>query len=171
MGRQASATRARNLKHSSWGGENLMSHTYISELVHVVFSTKGRRRLIHEDTRRRLWSFLGGIARKNGFKAIAIGGTEDHIHMLISLPAVMPLAKAVQLLKGGSSKWLNEISTIRFEWQQGYGAFRVSISQQEQVTAYINSQQEHHRKRDYENEFIALLKKHNIQYDPRYVLG
>ena len=78
----------------------------------------------------RLWSFLGGIARKNGFKAIAIGGTANHVHILLSLPATIALAKAVQLVKGGSSKWLNQEMTSRFEWQQGYGAFSVSISQQ-----------------------------------------
>ncbi len=83
----------------------------------------------------------------------------------------MPLAKAVQLLKGGSSKWLNEIIKPRFEWQQGYGAFSVSISQQGQTVAYINSQTEHHRRRNYEDEFVAFLQKHSIDYDPRYVLG
>jgi len=121
--------------------------------------------------RLRLWSFLGGIARQNGFKTIAIGGTDNHIHILLSLSATMPLAKAVQLLKGGSSKWLNETIKPRFEWQQGYGAFSVSISQQDQTVAYINSQPEHHRKRNFEDEFIAFLKKHKIDYDARYVLG
>lgn len=74
---------------------NFMSHTYISDLVHVVFSTKNRRNVIPADPHERLWSFLGGIARKNGFKAIAIGGTENHVHALLSLPATMPLSKAV----------------------------------------------------------------------------
>ncbi|PYV95427.1 MAG: IS200/IS605 family transposase [Acidobacteria bacterium] len=148
-----------------------MSHTYVSELIHVVFSTKGRQNSIPRDTLNRLGSFLGGIARNNGFKTIAIGGTENHVHVLLSLPATMPLAKAVQLLKGGSSKWLNETIKSRFEWQQGYGAFSVSISQQVSTIAYINRQAEHHRKRNFEEEFIAFLKKHNVDYDPRYVLG
>jgi len=121
--------------------------------------------------RLRLWSFLGGIARQNGLKTIAVCGTDNHIHILLSLCATMPLAKAVQLLKGGSSKWLNETIKPRFEWQQGYGAFSVSISQQDQTVAYINTQQEHHRKRNFEDEFIAFLKKHKIDYDARYVLG
>src|SRR6266700_2044041 len=144
-----------------------MSHTYVSQLTHIVFSTKERRPTIREDMRLRLWSFLGGIARQNGFKTIAIGGTDNHIHILLSLSATMPLAKAVQLLKGGSSKWLNETIKPRFEWQQGYGAFSVSISQQDQTVAYINSQPEHHRKRNFEDEFIAFLKKHKIDYDAR----
>ena len=83
----------------------------------------------------------------------------------------MPLSKAMQLLKGGSSKWLNENVKSRFEWQQGYGAFSVSISQQDQTVVYINSQPEHHRKRNFEEEFIAFLKRHKIDYDPRFVLG
>ena len=148
-----------------------MSHTYVSQLMHVVFSTKKRLPLIQDEIRERLWSFLGGIARRNGFKTIAVGGTENHIHILLSLPATMPLSKAMQLLKGGSSKWLNENVKSRFEWQQGYGAFSVSISQQDQTVVYINSQPEHHRKRNFEEEFIAFLKRHKIDYDPRFVLG
>jgi putative transposase len=83
----------------------------------------------------------------------------------------MPLAKATQLLKGGSSKWLNETIKPRFAWQEGYGAFSVNISQQAATIAYINSQAEHHRKRNFEEEFVAFLKKHDVDYDPRYVLG
>jgi putative transposase len=100
-----------------------MSHTYTSELFHCVFSTKEPRNLIKDEFQPRLWSFLGGIARKNGFKTIAIGGTANHVHILLSIPATVPLSKAVQLLKGGSSKWINEIEGGRFAWQEGYGAF------------------------------------------------
>ena len=148
-----------------------MSHTYISELVHIVFSTKERVHSIRPEIQERLWSFLGGIARKNGFKALAVGGTSNHVHILVSLPATMPLAKAVQLLKGGSSKWLNEIVKRRFEWQQGYGAFSVGISQQNATIHYINSQEEHHRTHTFEDEFLAFLRRHRIEYDSRYVLG
>lgn len=145
-----------------------MSHTYVSELVHVVFSTKQRRNTIPPDLQLRLWSFMGGIARKNGFKALAIGGTENHAHILLSLPAAIRLAKAVQLIKGGSSKWLNDNMNSRFDWQQGYGAFSVSISQQAQTIAYVNSQPDHHRARNFEDEFIAFLKK--TQYRLRSAL-
>jgi REP element-mobilizing transposase RayT len=148
-----------------------MSHTYVSELVHCVFSTQHRENSIPGDRQTPLWSYLGGIARKNGFKAIAIGGIENHIHILLSLPATVPLAKAVQLLKGGSSKWMNETGAGRFAWQEGYGAFTVGISQQAGTIAYINTQAEHHRKRNFEEEFLAFLKKHSIEYDPRYVWG
>jgi putative transposase len=114
---------------------------------------------------------LGGIARKNGFKALSVGGTENHAHILLSLPATMPLAKAVQLMKGGSSRWMNQTHNHDFEWQEGYGAFSVGISQKEHTIAYIQSQPEHHRKRSFEKEFLAFLKKHRIEYDPNYVWG
>jgi putative transposase len=148
-----------------------MSHTYVSGLVHCVFSTKKRRNAIAPEKLSDLWSYLGGIARKNGFKAIAIGGTANHVHILLSLPAAIPLAKVMQLLKGGSSKWMNESGDGNFAWQEGYGAFTVGISQQAATAAYINSQEEHHRKRSFEDEFLAFLKKHGIDYDPKYVWG
>ena len=127
--------------------------------------------MISEQFQPRLWSFLGGIARKNGFKAIAIGGIGNHVHILLSIPATMPLAKAVQLLKGGSSKWMNDMDGGRFAWQEGYGAFTVGLSQQADTIRYINSQHEHHQKRSFEEEFLAFLKKHGISYDLKYVWG
>ena len=139
--------------------------------VHCVFSTKGRRNTIPADRQTDLWSYLGGIARKNGFKVIAAGGTENHLHVLLSLPATLPLAKSVQLLKGGSSKWLNDTGADGFAWQQGYGGFSVGLSQQTATIAYINAQPTHHAKRSFEEEFVAFLKKHGIEYDERYVLG
>ena len=93
-----------------------MAHTYVVLLVHCVFSTKGRSKCISSDVQPRLWSFVGGIARKNGFKALVVGGAEDHLHILLSLPAAIPLAKAVQLLKGASSHWMNETYKTKFSW-------------------------------------------------------
>ena len=148
-----------------------MSHTYISDLVHCVFSTKQRRNLITDDVRGDLWAFLGGIARKSGFKALIVGGTENHVHILLSLPATMPLAKAMQLVKGASSRWMDEKGLGDFAWQEGYGAFTVGISQKEHTMAYIRSQAEHHRKRSFEEEFLGFLKKHGVEYDPAYVWG
>lgn len=148
-----------------------MSHTYVSELFHCVFSTKDRRGLILPAKQSDLWSYMGGIARKNGFKAIAVGGTDNHVHLLVSLPAIMPVAKAMQLVKGGSSKWMNDSGTNAFAWQQGYGAFSVGISQQADTVSYICSQAEHHHKRGFEEEFLSFLKKHGIEYDPKYVWG
>jgi putative transposase len=148
-----------------------VSHTYVCSLVHCVFSTKNRRNLIPPEVQPDLWSFLGGIARKNGFKALIAGGTENHMHILLSLPATMALAKAMQLIKGASSHWMNEKHARNFAWQEGYGAFTVGISQKAETIGYIRSQPEHHRKRSFEEEFVAFLKKHNVDYDPRYVWG
>jgi REP element-mobilizing transposase RayT len=95
---------------------------------------------------------------------------EDHAHLLIQLPATLTLAKAVQLLKGSSSKWVGEHGR-EFSWQEGYGAFGVSKSNMNAVVKYIANQEKHHRKITFEEEFIALLEKHGIEYDPRYVFG
>jgi putative transposase len=148
-----------------------MSHTYVSELVHCVFSTKERRNLIATEVQPVLWAFIGGVARKNGLEALMVGGTENHVHILLSLPASMPLAKAMQLVKGASSHWMNEKHTHGFAWQEGYGAFTVGISQKDDTIAYIRSQPEHHRRRSFEEEFVAFLKKHDVEYDPQYVFG
>jgi putative transposase len=148
-----------------------MSHTYVFGIVHRVFSTKEHRNAILPEKLSELRSYLGGSARNNGFKAIAIGGTENHIRILLSLPATIPLAKAMQLLKGGSSKWMNDTGGGDLAWQEGYGAFTVGISQQAKTTRYNNSQAEHHRSRALEDEFLAFLKKHGTEYDPKYVWG
>jgi len=151
--------------------ENIMAHTYISALVHVVFSTKGRQRTISAQLQPKLWAYLGGIAGRNGMTAVQVGGIADHVHVLLILPATMPIAKAVQLLKGGSSKWIHDTEGKPFAWQDGYGAFTVGIAQLQTTIAYIRNQEEHHRKRTFEEEFLAFLKKHDIQYDPRFVWG
>ena len=96
-----------------------MSHTYVSSLIHCVFSIKNRRDLIAEEIQPQLWAFVGGIARRNGFKALIVGGIANHVHVLLSLPATLPLAKAMQLIKGASSHWMNENHTRDFAWQEG----------------------------------------------------
>jgi REP element-mobilizing transposase RayT len=145
--------------------------SYISTHFHCVFSTKERRRLITPELRERLWPFLGGIARQNKMKAIEIGGVEDHIHILLSLPSTMAISKALQLIKGGSSKWVHETFPEHrlFAWQEEYGAFSVSMSQLDKTIEYIKGQVEHHRKMTFQEEFLALLKKHRIEYDERYL--
>src|SRR5216684_4073629 len=99
--------------------------SYVSSYYHCVFSTKARRPLIPPDLRERLWPFLGGIARQNQMKAIEVGGMPDHVHILLSLPSTIPIAKALQLIKGGSSKWVHDTFSEHrlFNWQVKYGAF------------------------------------------------
>ncbi len=145
--------------------------SYVSSYFHCVFSTKERRRLITPALQERLWPFLGGIARQNNMTALAIGGIEDHIHLLLSIPSTMPIAKAMQLIKGGSSKWIHETFSEHrlFAWQEKYGAFSVSFSEVDKITEYINGQAEHHRVRTFQEEFLILLKKHRIKYDEKYL--
>lgn len=129
--------------------------------------------MISPEIRDRVWSYLGGIARENGMKALAVGGTDDHAHVLVSLPSTLSIAKAIQLLKGGSSKWLHDTfpSMKAFAWQEGYGAFSIGVSGVDDTVAYIAGQEQHHRTRTFEDEFVAFLKKHSIEYDDRYVFG
>jgi putative transposase len=145
--------------------------SYVSSYFHCVFSTKGRARLITPSLQERLWPFLGGIARQNRMTPVIIGGMEDHMHLLLSLPPTMAIAKAMQLIKGGSSKWTHENFPERrlFAWQEKYGAFSVSVSQLETTIQYIKDQKEHHRERSFQEEFLALLKKHRIEFDERYL--
>src|ERR1700684_3690563 len=120
-----------------------MAHTYASNFIHCIFSTKDRRALIPVGRTEELYAYLDGIARGEGFDLMAAGGTTNHVHLLIALPATCALARAVQKLKGSSSKWMGE----GFSWQEGYGAFSVSSSQLEVVKSYIRNQEQHHRRR------------------------
>ncbi len=150
-----------------------MPHTYASVLLHCVFSTKERRPFIKPELQQRLWPYIGGIARENRMRALSIGGTEDHIHLLLSLPSTLSAAKAIQLIKGGSSKWVHDTFPQHraFVWQEGYGAFSIGVSDIDRTVAYIENQAEHHRRKDFKQEFIDFLKKHRIEYDERYIWG
>lgn len=136
---------------------------YVSSHFHIVYSTKGREPSIPEKIQPKLWAYMAGIAANHGMRALAIGGIENHVHALISLPATMSLAKAVQVLKANSSRWINEARRPRFEWQEGYFACSVSRSQLPRVSKYIASQHEHHKKRDFAAEIALLLKKHGFE--------
>lgn len=149
-----------------------MSHTYSSNRIHVIFSTKERRKSISEELQTKLWPYMAGIARNHAFEAIKIGGVEDHAHALLLLPPTIPLAKAVQILKGCSSKWINDtVPNKGFAWQEGYGAFSVSASQTANVIRYIDNQASHHARKSYDEEFTRFLKKYGVAYDPVHVSG
>ena len=148
-----------------------MANTYTSVNIHYVFSTKNREPLLVGELKERLWAFMGGIARENGMMARAIGGAADHVHLLISMPTTLSVAKAIQLVKGGSSTWVHQtFPQIRnFAWQEGYGAFAVSISHLPETIAYIANQEERHRKKSFQQEYLAFLKRHRIKYDEKYL--
>jgi putative transposase len=148
-----------------------VANTYYSLTIHCVFSTRNREPSITGELRDRLWPFMGGILRQNKIKALSIGGTANHVHVLISLPTTLSVAKAVQLLKGSSSKWIHETFPKQqtFGWQRGYGAFSVGISHIDETVAYIRNQVEHHRTKSFEEEYLIFLRKHQIDYDERYL--
>ena len=143
-----------------------MSHTYAQNIVHLVFSTKDRRPSIPADFQSRLWSYIVGICKQEGMFVHEVGGMPDHVHLLIQVPATLALAKAVATIKANSSRWARERGH-KFNWQPGYAAFSVSTSIVPTVVRYIQNQASHHKKMSFNDEFLALLKKHGLQADPR----
>jgi putative transposase len=141
-----------------------MSHSYVATFAHCVFSTKDRKNSIPVELQPKLWAYPIGIAKNLQITMIAVGGMPNHIHLLIAVPPAMALSVAIQKLKANSSRWMGE-QGLAFEWQKGYAAFSVSPSLVETVTSYIRDQERHHRVRNFEEEFIALLKKSGIEYD------
>ena len=118
----------------------------------------------------KLWAYLSGVARNHNIGTLAIGGIPNHVHLLIAVPQTMMIAAAINALKANSSRWMHEHS-MAFEWQKGYGAFSVSPSQVEPVKQYIHTQAEHHAKHTFEEEFISLLQKCGVAYEPKCVFG
>jgi len=114
---------------------------------------------------------MGGIARENRMKACCIGGIADHVHLLVSMPTTLSISKGIQLIKGGASAWVHETfpEMRHFAWQEGYGAFSISISHLADTIAYIENQEEHHRHKSFQEEYLAFLKKHEIDYDEKYL--
>ena len=147
-----------------------MSHSYSSNLVHCVFSTKDRVHSIPLPRQEMLYAYMFGIAKNLKIEVLAIGGIANHVHILMALPATKTLSDAVRDLKANSSRWMRE-SDNKFAWQEGFGAFSVSPSQIPAVKTYIRNQAEHHQKRSFEEEFLALLTKSGVPYDRRYVFG
>jgi REP element-mobilizing transposase RayT len=147
-----------------------MAHSYPNLLVHCVFSTKERRNSIPEELREKLWKYLAAVGENHKLPVLEAGGTANHAHVLLALPADVPLSKAVQTLKANSCRWMGEHG-VDFWWQHGYGGFSVSASNVDRVRDYIQRQAEHHRKRSFEEEFIALLVGSGVSYDPKFMFG
>lgn len=149
-----------------------MANTYTALNYHLIFSTKNREPWIHQDIEQKIWEYIGGIARKNNMSALCVGGVEDHIHILARIPPVLSVSKALQLLKGASSHWIHEtFPELRgLGWQDGYGAFTVSQSALRDTKRYIQNQREHHKSRSFKDEYLAFLKKYEVEVDERYLL-
>ncbi|MDO4859246.1 MAG: IS200/IS605 family transposase [Thermoguttaceae bacterium] len=151
-----------------------MPNSYSQVFVHLVFAVKYRQRLLHKK-REDLYRYITGVIQspKNRHKLYAIGGTADHIHILLSMHPTQSIADLVKDIKVSSSIWLNQQNLFigHFSWQDGYGAFSLGMSQLVAVTQYILNQEEHHKRITFREEYIAFLKKYDIPYDERYVFG
>ncbi|HOE65534.1 MAG TPA: IS200/IS605 family transposase [Candidatus Hydrogenedentes bacterium] len=148
-----------------------MSHAFCSLTYHIVFSTKDRRPLLVTDMQPRLHEYLGGTVRGLGSVALAVGGTDDHVHILARLRQDRAISDVLREIKTAATHWIHgEFPDMKgFFWQAGYGAFTVSASQAEKVAAYITHQTEHHKKQSFEDEFVALLTAHAVEFDPKYI--
>ena len=148
-----------------------MPQSYSAMYIHLVFSTQERRALLANSFRSELHSYIGGMLKERNSIPLAINSMPDHVHILCSLPRTITVADLVQDVKRISSKWIksqNESLTL-FQWQPGYGAFSIGTNQIPRVKKYIDNQQEHHCKIDFQEEVLWLLEKHGVEHDPRYL--
>ena len=147
-----------------------MPGTFSNLSVHLVFSTKDRIPMLQRPNREILFSYIGGIVNGMGGVNIAVGGMPDHVHIIARLSTSQSVADAVRTIKSNSSKWMNERATDpKFGWQRGYGAFSVSQSTVPAVVLYVRNQERHHRQRSFKEEMAALLTKHGLDFDERYI--
>ncbi len=146
-----------------------MSQTCGNIVVHLIFSTKQRVPLITPEIRPDLFAYLGGIVREMGGTALIVNGIADHVHMLIRIRPVHSIAEIMRIIKTNSGKWIHRKGHAKFAWQSGYGVFSVSESNIPAVTKYIATQDEHHKKHSFQEEFVAFLKKNHVAYDERYI--
>ena len=145
-----------------------MGHSLASVHVHFIFSTKNRIAYLRDDLQADMFAYLGGIVRELGGKAVVVGGMPDHVHLLVRMPTGVSISDFMRVVKANSSKWAKQ-KERDFAWQTGFAAFSVSMSVLPEVTRYIREQEKHHRKMTFQQELVALLKKHNIAYDERYI--
>ena len=148
-----------------------MSQSLVRNLVHHVYSTKHRNLWIPPNVQQRLWAYQAGIFDQWESPAIVIGGVDDHVHAMFSLPKNYALKKIVEEVKKGSAKWmkLKGTGSESFSWQSGYAAFSVSPSKLEDVRHYIENQAEHHRRISFQDELRELFRRHGVEFDERFV--
>jgi len=150
--------------------ENTMPSTHLSLHIHIVFSTKNRYPFIAAEWRERLHAFIGVAIRTAGAVPLCVGGTNDHVHLLIGIRATHCLADILRDIKHASSQWVHRtIGVKKFAWQDGYGAFSVGTSHIAGVSEYIANQIEHHRKITFQEEYVAFLERYRVEYDKRYI--
>ena len=145
--------------------------THHQLLYHIVFGTKQRQSWLTVEIREQVFAYIIGVAKAIDGVVLAIGGVEDHIHLLVRIPAKTAVADFVRTLKSNSSKHIHETwpDLAQFRWQDGYGAFTVSSSNVEAVRTYVLNQPEHHCRTSFQDEYLKLLERHGVEFDPRYV--
>lgn len=148
-----------------------MGQSSVKNYIHIIFSTKLRAPLILESIENELYSYIGGICKQLECYPVKIGGYIDHIHILCMLSKKIPLMKLLEEIKAHSSKWIKtkDDTLKKFYWQNVYGAFSVNPYEVDKVIAYIENQKEHHRKKTFQEEYRAFLKKYNVEFDEKYV--
>jgi len=148
-----------------------MANTYTQIHIQFVFAVKYRACLIHPSWKEELYMYITGITKENGHKLLAINGMSDHIHILIGLRPSQSISDLMQDIKGGSSKWINlkKFLKIKFEWQEGYGAFSYSKSQIKNIIHYIKNQENHHKTKSFRIEYLEILKEFEIEYNENYI--
>jgi putative transposase len=149
-----------------------MTHSFRSHYFHLIWSTRNRESLISRESQFSLYAYMGGVIKNYDGKLIEAGGTLDHVHLLVGLNLPDKFSDFIRDLKTSSSSWLKKNSSQQhFAWQDGYGSFSVSYSSLEKVKQYIKNQEEHHKTKSFDEEYMQLLKKHKINFDTRFVLG
>jgi putative transposase len=148
-----------------------MANTYTQIHIQFVFAVKHRDGLILPAFKEELYQYIAGIIRANNHKLLAINGMPDHVHVFLGMRPTQSISDLMQDIKGSSSKWINEkkFLKVKFEWQEGYGAFSYSKSQVEDVIKYIRSQEEHHKKVTFQDEYLKFLKAFDVEFDERYI--
>jgi putative transposase len=149
-----------------------MTHSFRAHYFHLIWSTKNRDPLIQPEIQSLLYSYLGGIVKNSNGSLLIAGGTLNHVHLLIGLSLPDKFSEFIRDIKACSSIWMKQNTSQKyFAWQEGYGSFSVSYSSLEKVYHYIKNQEEHHKTKSFDQEYLELLKKHNLNFDNRFVLG
>ena len=148
-----------------------MANTFTQIHIHAVFAVRNRTSIIRKDWQDRLYTYIISIIQKHGHKVLSIGGMSDHIHILFGFRPTQALSALIQEIKRDSSEWINKERLAKgcFSWQEGYGAFSYSKSHISQVVNYIETQEEHHKKRSFLDEYKKILKDFDLEYDERFI--
>lgn len=148
-----------------------MANTYTQIHIQVVFAVQNRQSLIGDEWKNDLFKYITGIVQKKDHKMLQINGMPDHIHMLFGMRPIQSISDLMKQVKQDSSKWINHQGLVngRFSWQAGYGAFSYSRSQLPQVIKYIQNQEQHHKKKTFQEEYLEFLDKFDVDYDERYI--